>query len=304
LFVYEVLNANPEPYQAEILRQIASGERRIAVRSGHGVGKTTTLAWAIVWHLCTKFPQKTVCTAPTTKQLYDALAAETKSWMRKLPVPVLQQFDIQVEHIKFVFAPEESFVSFRVSKAETPEALAGVHSDNVLLICDEASGIPEAVYEAAAGSMSGHSACTVLAGNPVRTNGLFFDAFHKLRDMWHCTHISCLSSARVTPDFIEDMKRRYGEDSNGYRVRVLGDFPLADDDTLIAQTIAPGGGYQVVSVPAAGGAAPPPSAGVPSPSLDITALLAAIAGTALAGLATPPPPTKTPTLASQLAPGP
>lgn len=233
LFVREVLGADPEPYQAEILTAIARRERRVAVRSGHGVGKTTTLAWAIVWHLCVKFPQKTVCTAPTTKQLYDALAAETKSWMRKLPAPVLAQFDIQVEHLKRIAAPEESFVSFRVSKAETPEALAGVHSDHVLLICDEASGIPEAVYEAAAGSMSGHNACTVLAGNPVRTNGLFFDAFHKLRDMWRCIHISCLTSARVTPDFVEDMKRRYGEDSNGYRVRVLGEFPTADDDTLI-----------------------------------------------------------------------
>ena len=232
-----MLGADPEPYQAEILMAIANRERRIAVRSGHGVGKTTTLAWAIVWHLCTKFPQKTVCTAPTTKQLYDALAAETKSWMRKLPAPVLAWFDIQVEHIKRTQAPEESFVSFRVSKAETPEALAGVHSDNVLLICDEASGIPEAVYEAAAGSMSGHNACTVLAGNPVRSNGLFFDAFHKLRDMWRCIHISCLTSARVTPDFVEDMKRRYGEDSNGFRVRVLGEFPLADDDTLIAYAL-------------------------------------------------------------------
>jgi phage terminase large subunit len=238
LFVQEVLGADPEPYQAAILRAVAAGKRRVAVRSGHGVGKTTTLAWLIIWHICTRFPQKTVCTAPTTKQLFDALAAETKSWMRKLPKPILDLFDIQVEQIRLLSAPEESFVSFRVSKAEVPEALAGVHSDNVLLIPDEASGVPDPVFEAAAGSMSGHNACTVLAGNPVRTSGLFYDAFHKLSDMWEKFHVSCLDSERVTADFIEDMRRRYGEDSNGYRVRVLGEFPLSDDDTLISRELA------------------------------------------------------------------
>jgi phage terminase large subunit len=57
--------------------------------------------------------------------------------------------------------------------------MAGVHSENVLLMPDEASGIPEPVFEAGAGSMSGHNATTVLAGNPVRTSGLFFDTHNK-----------------------------------------------------------------------------------------------------------------------------
>lgn len=233
LFVQEVLAGDPDEYQKQLLRAIARGERRIAVRSGHGVGKTTALSWAIVWFGITRFPQKTVCTAPTSGQLFDALAAETKGWFKSLPETLLGLFEIKSEEIELKAAPEKSFIAFKTSKADTPEALAGVHSENVLLIGDEASGIPEQVYEAASGSMSGHNAVTVLAGNPVRSSGLFFDAFHKLRDMWYTIHISCVGHPRISADFVEDMKRRYGEDSNAYRVRVLGEFPLADDDTVI-----------------------------------------------------------------------
>lgn len=232
-FVREVLGAEPDEWQAQLLRWIAEGERRISVVSGHGVGKTTALAWAIVWHATTRFPQKTACTAPTEAQLFNALAAETKTWFRKTPDYVQILFEITRDKIYLKAAEDESFVTFKTSRPETPEALAGIHSTHVLLIGDEASGIHEKVFEAASGSMSGHEACTVLAGNPVRTSGLFFDTHHDLRFNWKTLRVSCLTSPRVSKDFVEDMKIRYGEESNAFRVRVLGLFPKGDDNTII-----------------------------------------------------------------------
>jgi phage terminase large subunit len=228
-----VLGFEPDENQREILTDIAAGERQISIRSGHRVGKTTTLAVAITWHACTRFPQKSICTAPTSSQLFDALAAETKAWFKKLPPAILACFEVKTDAIVFLPAPEESFVSFVTSRAETPEALAGKHSENLLLICDEASGIPEPVYEAASGSMAGHRAVMILAGNPVRTSGLFFDTFHKVRDRWKTYHISSDGHPRVSRDFVEEMAARYGRDSNAFRVRVLGEFPTGDDDTII-----------------------------------------------------------------------
>jgi hypothetical protein len=128
--------------------------KSLSIRSGHGTGKTTTLAIITVHHALTKFLQAVVATAPTSSQLFDALAAQTKSWFKKLPAPLQEMFEIKSESITHKLAPEDSFVSFRTSRPEMPEALAGVHSDHVLLIGDEASGIPEAVYVAASGSMS------------------------------------------------------------------------------------------------------------------------------------------------------
>ena len=95
----------------------------------------------------------------------------------------------------------------------------------MLLLADEASGIPEAVFEAASGSMSGHNATTVLTGNPTRNTGFFYDTHTRLRDDWYTMHVSCVDSPRVSEDFVTDMQRRYGEDSPAYHVRVLGQLP-------------------------------------------------------------------------------
>lgn len=232
-FVRVVLGAEPDEWQEDLLRAIASGTRRISVRAGHGVGKSTVCAWALIWHMVTRYPQKAVVTAPTAGQLFDALFAEVKFWINKLPEPIRELFDATSEKVTLRAAPEASFISARTSSADRPEALAGVHSAHVLLICDEASAIPEAVYESAAGSMSGEHACTILIGNPTRNSGLFFRTHHQLSSEWKTMHVSCLSSKRVSPDFVKQIADTYGPESNAYRVRVLGEFALRDDDTLI-----------------------------------------------------------------------
>jgi len=212
---------------------VARGYRRISVRAGHGVGKTTGCSWAIIIFALTRYPQKTIMTAPTASQLFDALFAELKMWVNKLPPALRDLFEVFADRVILKSAPESSFISARTSSAERPEALAGVHSENVLLVVDEASAIPEAVYEAAAGSMSGHSATTILISNPTRNSGLFYKTHHELASDWYRLHVSCLNNPLVSADFIKQIKATYGDTSNAYRIRVLGEFALADDDTLI-----------------------------------------------------------------------
>jgi phage terminase large subunit len=172
-FVIEILGGNPTPYQAEFLDAVARGERKISIRSGHGTGKSTAASWAMLWYVMFKYPCKVVVTAPTTGQLFDALFAELKKWINEIPKPLQPLLNVKSDRVELTAAPSEAFISARTSRAETPEALAGVHSENVLLVVDEASGVPEPVFEAAAGSMSGHSATTLLLGNPTRSSGTF-----------------------------------------------------------------------------------------------------------------------------------
>lgn len=173
------------------------------------------------------------CTAPTASQLFDALFAEVKRWVNALPEVLREAIEVFSDRIVLKAAPESSFMSARTSSADKPEALAGVHSEHVLLVCDEASAIPEAVFEAAAGSMSGHAAITILIGNPTRNTGLFFKTHHQLAADWYRLHVSCLDSPLVSKDFVQQIKATYGESSNAYRVRVLGEFALREDDVLI-----------------------------------------------------------------------
>lgn len=233
LFVKEVLGVEPDEWQQDFLNAVASGERKISIRSGHGVGKSTTASWAMLWFLLTRYPVKVVVTAPTSAQLYDALFAELKRWVKELPQPIQELLDVKQERIELKASATEAFISARTSRAEQPEALQGVHSDNVMLVADEASGVPEAVFEAAAGSMSGHNALTILLGNPVRSSGFFFDTHNRLKDEWWTRRVSCIDSTRVSKEYVQDMKSRYGEESNAYRIRVLGEFPRSDDDTII-----------------------------------------------------------------------
>jgi phage terminase large subunit len=233
LFVQEILGQDPDEWQAKSLMAIARRERKISIRSGHGVGKSTFASWAAIWFVCTRYTCKVVITAPTSSQLYDALFAELKAQMKKLPEHLYELFDVKTDRVEHKAAPQEVFISARTSRAEQPEAMQGIHADNVLLIADEASGVPEAVFEAAVGSMSGQEACTLLLGNPTQSSGLFYDTHHRLKGEWWTLRVSCEDSSRVSKDFIEEVRNTYGENSNAFRVRVLGEFPLADDDTVI-----------------------------------------------------------------------
>jgi hypothetical protein len=231
-FVREVLKAEPDKWQIDALRALARGHTRISIRSGHGTGKSAFAAWALVWFANTRAPFKAVATAPTSPQLFDVLWPEMLKWHKTLPEPWQALWDLTSDHLKLKSDPE-SFVTARTSRPETPESMQGVHSSNVLLVCDEASGIAEPVFEAAAGSMSSAGATTILIGNPTRSSGFFWRTHAMERDRWFTMKVSGLDSPRVTKEFIEEHAQRYGLDSNAYRIRVLGEFPSADDNTLI-----------------------------------------------------------------------
>ena len=236
LFVREVLGAEPDPWQAEFLMACAArrgpGVTRVSVRSAHRVGKSCGLAFLFWWWACTRFPQKTMVSAATSPQLFDALVPEIKSWYLRLPEAWRGVFEVQAEGIFHRESPDESFMSFRTSKAESPESAAGIHSDHVLYLNDEASGIPDAVFEAQIGSFADPDVLYVLAGNPVRRTGFFYDTHRGLKN-WITFKISAFDTARVGNALIEEAKERYGEDSNAYRVRVLGEFPTEDDNAVI-----------------------------------------------------------------------
>ena len=233
-FCIEVLDFDPLPWQADVMKLVAAGERRISVRSGHGVGKSTAAAALMLWFLLTRYPVKIVVTAPTSAQLFDALFAEVKRRMKDMPDALRELIDATSDRVVLTASPTEAFISARTSSKERPESLAGVHSEHVLLVADEASGIPEEVFESAAGSMSTENACTLLLGNPVRTTGFFYKTQTQLTDSWKTMRVSCEDNPLVSLDFMRDMAQRYGDASNAYRVRVLGEFPTIDDESYIS----------------------------------------------------------------------
>lgn len=82
LFAQEVLGASPTEQQWQGSKALAE-RRRVSIRSGHGTGKSTFMAWAVLWFLACYFPAKVPATAPTSHQLEDVLWAEIAKWHRR-----------------------------------------------------------------------------------------------------------------------------------------------------------------------------------------------------------------------------
>lgn len=210
--------------------------RRLSVRSGHGVGKSAFLSWTILWFMTCYFPCKVPCTAPSSHQLSDVLWAELAMWHRKYEQrhPALGgQFEWTVDEFRMKDAPKESFAAARTARAEKPEALQGFHSENLLILVDEASGVPDIIFEVGQGALSSEGSFAVLTSNPTRLSGFFFDTHHKMRERWATLAVNGEDCPLVGQQFREDIAHQYGRMSAVYSVRVRGDFPSAEDDVVI-----------------------------------------------------------------------
>ena len=231
LFVETILGAKPQKWQADALMAVARNDR-LSIKSGHGVGKTAFQSWLVLWWLLTHYPCKVAVTANTAHQLSDVLWTEIDKWARQLPEGFKNLLEFKSDKISLKGA-SDSFAVARTSRKENPEALQGFHSENMLFLVEEASGVPDVVFQVAEGALSTAGAKTVMCGNPTRSDGFFYESFHAQRHMWRNITVSCHDGEYVSEDFLANMADKYGVDSNVYRVRVLGEFPTQSDDVLV-----------------------------------------------------------------------
>ena len=230
LFVREILKAEPDAWQAEALTALAKNPR-VAIRSGHGVGKTALESWAVCWFLFTRPFCKIPCTAPTIRQLYDILWSEISKWLKRSPI-LTELFEWQKTKVSFKATPERWYAAART--AAKPENLAGFHEEHILFVLDEASGIDDAIFEAVEGALTTSDAKLLICGNPTRNSGFFKRAFFEDRDLYYTIKKSSAESGRVSNEYCKRLIKQYGEDSDVVRVRVLGEFPKTEADGLIA----------------------------------------------------------------------
>ncbi len=193
------------------------------------------MAWCVLWFLACYFPAKVPATAPTSHQLEDVLWSEIAKWHRRLSgrYPTLgAQFEWSAGAFRMRSAPNESFSVARTSRPERPEALQGFHSEHILFLIDEASGVSDNVFEVAEGALSTDGAFVVMAANPTRQSGYFFDSHHKMRASWAALHWNGEDSPMVSRDYIANMAKKYGRQSSVFKVRVLGEFVGASDGVI------------------------------------------------------------------------
>jgi hypothetical protein len=240
------------PQQAHAARELSAlvrdkeaGQRReilgISIMSGTGTGKDSLLAWAILWFLtCFSYP-KIPCVSVSADQLSKVLWGEIAKWL--MYSPLRAQFTHQNDKLFLHSVPEEArgkrWMAF--PKAANPkdsadaqiEGLAGIHEDHLLQVVDEGSGVQPPVFEALEGNMTGAVNVMLLAFNPRRSTGYAVETQYDNAVRWIPLRWNAEDSPLVERATIEARERKYGRESNTYRVSVLGLPPLVDDETLI-----------------------------------------------------------------------
>ena len=225
--------------QKEIVQSIKDNEQT-TVRSGNSSGKTFTLAQVILWFMFAFPPAVVISTAPTNRQVENQLWREIrrshKNAKRFLGGRMLKK--------QFILDEDWYAIGFSTKTGEDGmETMQGWHGRNILVVIDEASGVHPAVFEAITGAMaSGGMVRLVYIGNPTKATGDFADSFKD--PAFHKIHISAFDIPNVqenkiiiqglaTSEWVQKMKDKYGEDSDIYRIRVLGEFPKGATGTLI-----------------------------------------------------------------------
>lgn len=230
-FVREVLGADPDQWQIDFLQSIRDNART-ACKSGHGVGKSTGIAWAILWFISTRPNPQIVVTANTKHQLDGKTWRELSKWHMR----ARNRTWFEKTATKFFLkdARETWFCSAIPWSENKPEAFAGLHEKHVLVLFDEASGIPAVIWETCEGAMTTTGARWAVVGNPTRNDGAFAECFGKMKHRWNPITVDSRTSKFTDKAQIEQWLQDYGEDSDFFRVRVRGELPKQSGDQFIS----------------------------------------------------------------------
>lgn len=237
----------PDDWQRETLQligdELAMGKItmeeavQIAVASGHGIGKSALVAWIILWAISTYEDAKGVVTANTEAQLKTKTWSELAKWHRLcinghwFELTATALFSRDSRHEK----------TWRVDQVpwseRNTEAFAGLHNQGkrIILIMDEASAIPDKIWEVSEGALTDKDTEIIWCcfGNPTRNIGRFRECFGKYKHRWHNRQIDSRDVKITNKAQIQRWLEDYGEDSDFFRVRVRGVFPAVASNALL-----------------------------------------------------------------------
>lgn len=208
---------------------------RLAVSSGHGVGKTALVAWIILWFISTRENPQIVVTANTQTQLSTKTWRELAKWHRlALNRHWFQWTATKLYHVLF---PEIWYASAVPWSETNPAAFAGTHEKYVLMLYDEASEIADIIWETTEGAMTTPGAMWFVFGNPTKNTGKFYDCFNTLSHRWMSYKVDSRKAKASNKVEIQNWIEDYGEDSDFVRIRILGEFPRLSSTQFIGADV-------------------------------------------------------------------
>lgn len=234
----------PDTWQVDVLNLLGKsgdieGALRVAVASGHGIGKTALVAWVILWFISTRRNPQIVVTASTGAQLANKTWRELAKW-QKLSLNG-HWFEWTATKFYLRESPQTWFAAAIPWSEHNSEAFAGTHEENVLVVFDEASGIADIIWEVTEGAMTTPGAVWVCFGNPTKNTGRFRECFGKFKHRWQTMRVDSRTAKMADNTQLSQWIEDYGIGSDFVKVRILGEFPSASTNQLIASDLVDAG---------------------------------------------------------------
>lgn len=213
------------------LRNLATRHQplRVAVTSGHGIGKSALVGMLVGWAMSTCRDTRAVVTANTENQLRTKTWPEIAKWTRSAinahwwQVPAVSLYSVDP-------GGEKSWRADAIPWSENnTEAFAGLHNEGkrILLVFDEGSKIADKVWEVAEGALTdeGTEIIWLAFGNPTQSTGRFRECFRRYRHLWTTRQIDSRTVEGTNKAYLDEFVQTHGEDSDIVKVRVRGQFP-------------------------------------------------------------------------------
>lgn len=204
---------------------------RMTTASGHGIGKSALSAWIIKWIMDTRPRAKGTVTANTADQLRTKTWAELGKWHKRSLTRDLFNWTGGKGSLALVSVeePEAWRCDGFTCREENSEAFAGQHAadSTPFYLFDEASAVPDSIFEVAEGGLTDGEPMMFLFGNPTRTTGRFRETHGRLRHRWSPRQIDSRTVEGTNKALLDEWVADYGEDSDFVKVRVRGMFPSA-----------------------------------------------------------------------------
>ncbi len=210
--------------------------------SGHGIGKSALSSWITLFIISTRPYSKGVVTATTSPQLKTKTWAELGKWKRLCLTG--GWFNFNASHGNMNLAHREHPDTWRVDaqtcREENSESFAGLHAagSTPWYLFDEASGVPEKIFEVSEGGLTDGEPMRFFFGNPTKNTGYFKKTFGALRHRFITMQIDSRNVDGTNKELIESWAKDYGEDSDFFRIRVKGQFPRASSMQFIGTDVA------------------------------------------------------------------
>ena len=227
--------------QKEFLDSVAK-YKCVGCKSGHTTGKSTSLSWLILWFLFTRpttAPVHVGVTAPTYHQLQDVLWAECAFWLASSALTPFIKWTS--DKIYLLSNPQTNWAVPRTVARGQSENLQGLHSPHFLMIVDEGFAIEDQkVWEVIESLLRlDQDNKLVFVGNPTRISGYCYDAFKRNNPRWmepvgKLLTMNAERSSISDPNYRKNIADRWGKNSDIYRARVLGEFPLGNPEAFIS----------------------------------------------------------------------